>query len=243
MMNIKRTIALVAVLLIAGSLAPSPLARAQDQGSTDASTAPRPPERRFGPGTPPPWGFRGRGGGWRPSDEDWNEISAFMKQYSPKRWEVYQKLPPDRQQSLQIIVARRYRLMQWVRNTDPELYEIQKTRWILGDEIFGLTQDLKAANSATEPGVRQKLKDKIGQFVDLGVQERKTRVARWEKNIANERELITRETRDREEIIRNRLRAAERDAGNLGDDDSEPATQDSGAAPAAITAPTTAPSK
>jgi hypothetical protein len=241
--KINRALLLIAALGAVASFAPiQRAAHAQDQDNTAAQQRPNEPRRGFGgPGAPPPWWFRGgRGGQWQPSDEEWVEMSAFMKQYSPKRWEVYQKLSPDKQQSLRQIVGRRYRLMQWVRNSDPELYELQKNRWILGDEIFGLTQEVKTSSSDL---TRQKLKEKIGQSVDLGIQERNIRVARWEKMIANERDMIARETRDREEIIHNRMRALREAGGDLGDEpDATTQESDSPRAPA-IAAPTTAPSK
>jgi len=225
--------------------------RAQDGSGGGASDGGRAPDRRMGPGigpggpgpggAPPPW-WRGGRGGWRPNPEEWNEISGFMKQYCPKRWEVYQKLPPDKQEPLQLIVSRRWRLMQWVKNSDPELYDLQRDRWRTEDEIFGLTQDLKAASSSAETPVRKKLHDKIGELVDLRIKERNMRVARWEKMIAQERELIARETRDREEIVRNRMRVAERDAGNLGDEEQpEATTQESADGKAVSGAATTAP--
>ena len=240
MFHLKRTILLVVGLLVAGLLAPTPMAEAQDQDSA----AQRTPDRRYTPVNPPPWWIRGRGMGPGPGGvrdrEDWSEVEAFMKQYSPRRWEMYQKLPPERQQQIQITVYRRYRLMQWFKSSDSEVYELQKTRWILGDEIFALSQELKS-RSANEQ-TRQKLREKIGQFVDLGVQERKMRISRWEKMIANERELIAHETRDRDQIIKNRMLAAEQNAGNLGDEDPEATTQESPQTPA-IASPTTAPVK
>jgi len=215
----------------------------------DGERAPA-PERRMGPGPgpgggwpyPPPW--RRQGGGWRP-EEDWNEISGFMKEHSPKRWEAFQKLPPDRQEQLKLVVSRRWRLMQWVKNSDPELYELQRTRWRVEDEVYGLTQDLKHALSTSEPAVREKLRAKIGEMVDLRTKERQIRINRWEKQIAQERDMIAKETRDRDEIIKHRVRVAERDAGSLGDEDSEATTQESDGARGgpAIASPTTAPSE
>jgi hypothetical protein len=242
MMIKMRTLSFVFAAIFIGTI----VAVAQER---EGQPGDRPSERRMGPGGgypgpyPPPW--RRQGGGWRQED-DWSEISAFMKEHSPKRWEQYQKLPPERQQQLQWIVSRRWRLMQWVKGSDPELYELQRTRWRVEDEVYGLTQDFKKASANDQPVVRDKLRSKIGEMVDLRTKERQMRINRWEKQIASERDMIAKETRDREEIINHRVRVAERDAGMLGDEDSDATTQESEgqpASPPAIAAPTTVPSK
>jgi hypothetical protein len=237
MMKIK-SICLIVVAIMSAAVT---VARAQER---DGQNTDRANERRMGPGGgypspyPPPW--RRQGGGWRQED-DWSEIAAFMKENCPKRWEQYQKLPPDRQDQLKWIVSRRWRLMQWVKTTNKDLYELQVNRWRVEDEVYGLTQDLKKTTSTDEPTVRAKLRSKIGEMIDLRSKERQMRIKRWEEQIAQERDMIAKETRDRDEIINHRVRVAERDAGNLGDEESEATTQESDGSPAVPASPTTAP--
>jgi len=107
--------------------------------------------------------------------------------------------------------------------------------------VYGLTQDLKKTTSTDEPTVRAKLRSKIGEMIDLRSKERQMRIKRWEEQIAQERDMIAKETRDRDEIINHRVRVAERDAGNLGDEESEATTQESDGSPAVPASPTTAP--
>ena len=203
-----------------------------------------PPWRRDGRG---PGGGGGGPGGWGFSEQDWDDIAAFMKQHSPRRWEEYQKLPADRQAQLQRVLNRRWRLIQWVRTHDPELYELQQKRWQVEDEVFGLTRELRTSSMSSESQIKPKLRAKIGELVDLRTRERQMRITRWEHQIAHEREMMNRETADREDIINKRMRVAQNEAGELGDPEEGEmsTTQESveGQPPALAAPPTTAPTK
>ncbi len=249
---------MIGLVMVVACVTAGRLAAAQEIGGA-AGDGQR-SEGRYGPGpggagnSVPPWGWRGGGSGgriggerWIPDEVEWNELSAFMKQHSPRRWEEYLKLPQKhrQQRNLQGVLVRRWRLMQWVRNADSELYELQKSRWRVEDEVFGLTRDLRTASSTTDSQLKQKLRERIGAMVDLRTRERNIRIARWEKQIAREREIMSREAVERDEIIRKRILAAERDAGHLGEEEPmDGATTQDGADEQAVDrgAPTTAPS-
>jgi len=181
--------------------------------------------RDFGPGR--------FGGFWRrpPTQEEWDAAIEFMKQNSPRRWEAMQKLSKERQEPLKDAIFRRYRLLEMLRMNDSEVYDLHLKRVALEDEIFGLTRDLRNATTE-ESKVRDKLKDKIASLVDLGMDERKLRIARWQRQLASEQEQLSREQSARNDTIRKRLRAAEREDGTLGSDSPEEASSQSTTVPA-----------
>jgi hypothetical protein len=172
--------------------------------------------RDFGPG-------RFGGGFFRrpPSPEEMESAMNFMKEYSPKRWDAMQKLSKERQDLLKDAVYRRFRMLEVLRVTDDQkfpIYELQLKRVATEDEIFGLTRDLRTCVTGDESKIKAKLHDKIAELVDLGIQERKIRIARWQKQLSEEQEKLAHDVSSRDDVIRKRMRVAEREDGTLGSD-------------------------
>src|SRR5205823_1241949 len=118
----------------------------------------------------------------------WDAANQFMKEHSPKRYEAMQKLSKERQEPLKNNVFRRYRILEALRLNDSDIYDLHVKRVGVEDEIFELTRDLRNASSTEEDKVRKTLHDKIGELLDLEIEERKIRINRWKKLIAQEQE-------------------------------------------------------
>src|SRR4051794_6818836 len=87
-----QTILLTALMFLVTA---APL-RAQETPPRDQGTA-APPDRVRGV---PDW-FRDRGGqGIRIEEAEWPQVEQFMKDNSPKRWQMYQAAPPGQQRRL-----------------------------------------------------------------------------------------------------------------------------------------------
>jgi hypothetical protein len=125
MMNRMRQAALVMILL--AGVFPLQL-RAQDTpGDRDRQA------ERDRPGFPRgPFGPRGFWR-WRLSPEEWADASKFMKEHSPKRWESYEKLPPEQQDRLQRAISIRWRTLQQLKDSEPEIYKMRIKRIELED--------------------------------------------------------------------------------------------------------------
>src|SRR5438046_2418472 len=140
----KRMRQLALVLIVLGAL---PLqVRAQDTSTERDRQA-----ERDRPGLPRgPMGPRGFGWRFRLSPEEWADASKFMKEHSPKRWESYEKLPPEQQDRLQRAISMRWRTLQQLKDSEPEIYKMRVKRMELEDEIFTLTRDLRHADGKKE---------------------------------------------------------------------------------------------
>jgi hypothetical protein len=223
----------IMVILLAGAL--SPAAWGQQEGDRRGPSDGRPPG--MGPG------FRRGDGRWGipPDDEEWGRIQKFMKEHSPRRWDALSKLNNDQQNRLKQVIWRRFRLLEMIKNNnDDTFYNLRVKRLETEDEIFGLTRDLRNASTEKEVEIRRKLKDAIGQLLDLGVQEHQARITRWEKLIADEKVVMDREKQDRETLIKKHMKAAERESGGLGDETAT--TQESADQPATTQSAAAAPS-
>lgn len=182
-------------------------------------------------------GFRGQGPGFyrgpggprffqAPDEDEKARILKFWKEVSPRRFEAFNKLSQDRQGPLWNIIWRRFRTLEFIKASDPQMYDLRVKRVKLEDEVFGLTRDLRNAPGEKEAEIRQKLREKIGELVDLGADEHQAKIDRWQKMIDEEKRTMLAEKQDRENIIRKHMKAAERESGNLGDETAT--TQESG---------------
>ena len=177
--------------------------------------------RRFGGGGGGAFGgsggagdrIRGRGGEWRrgdgradgrggdnflnfdePSDEEWKEIEAFMKKYSPKRLERLSDIGDEqRQQGLRNLFAARYRAMEEMKERDPEIYELRLERMPVEDEVFALGWDL-AQDRVDEPEAREELKKTLRRhlrkLVKSRLRERALRLKQMEQQLDQAQEKL-----------------------------------------------------
>jgi hypothetical protein len=223
----------IIAIMLAAMLTPA--AWAQQDGDRRGPGDGRPPG--MGPG------FRRGDGRWSvpPDDDEWARIQKFMKEHSPRRWDALAKLTSEQQNRLKSVIWRRYRLLEIIKaNNDENFYNLRVKRLEIEDEIFGLTRDLRTASSEKEVEIHRKLKETIGQLLDVGVLEHQARISRWEKMIADEKITMDKEKLDREGLIKKHMKAAERESGSLGDDvattqetDQPATTQSADAAPTA----------
>ncbi len=196
-----------------------------DGGRGDRSGAGQPMMRPRG------WGQRMGDGRpfWSISEEEWGQVQQFMKENSPQRWQAYQDLSGEQQEKLKMTIARRYRMLQFLKNNEPEMYDVRLKRMGVEDQIFGLTRELKSATPADRPKIEEKLKSKLGDLVDLGIQEHQARIQRFQKLISQEQDQLSREQSNREQIVNKHLKAIEHERGRLGGTEptTAPTTQNS----------------
>ena len=130
----------------------------------------------------------------RLTDQESQEISQFMHDNSPNRWEAVESLPEDgpERRTIMVLVAARWRTLQTTREEDPGLYGLKIKQLLFEDDIYGLLGGTRS--SAEREPLRDKVRSVVSQLVDLQFQERERRIARLrdllkaeEVKLANER--------------------------------------------------------
>jgi hypothetical protein len=114
------------------------------------------------------------------------EVSRFLRVYSPNRWHALEGLPeegPERRAVMAFAVAR-WRGIQELKETEPALYDLKLKQLKVEDEIYGLLA-VKLAPAGREP-LRATLRESVEQLVNLGIAERELRVERFRKQLKEE---------------------------------------------------------
>jgi hypothetical protein len=207
----------LAVILIIGIL-PAP-GRADDPTTAPSdATTPAPPfpndrPYRFRNGFDGGYGARfygpGRyGRGVTPEERD--EVSAFMKQHSPERFKAISNLPERLQQQLMMEAVNNWRNYQRVKIDQPELAQMMVYRVELEDETYKLVNQIRTERSGDPQAAQadnQLLKDKIGLLIDTNIKERQLRIARLQKTLQSEQDLLARDSLHRDDLVERRLHA------------------------------------
>ena len=140
-----------------------------------------------------------------PTAEEWDRCEAFSKEYGPKRWAILQSLDEDRQQYIRGMVFWRFRNLERLKNSDPEMYQIHLKRFTIDDEIFGIRFPIRQELRAPTQEEMSRLKEKATALIDVGLEERELRVQRLRDMLKREEDYLTAEKNGREAAIAERL--------------------------------------
>lgn len=200
-----------AAVVGAALLGPQP-GRADDSTTRPSSPAPAAsasaddPQPRHGwlPGRGD--GFRhwgSRPGGPPMSDADRDAALQFMSQHAPVYYKAIAALPDEDRQRTENAVARAYVLYQRIGNDDPDLYGVMTKRIEVEDRIYDLGGQARAA--PTDAALRSTLRDQVAQLCELNLKERELRLARLERAVRHEKDLLAADSASREKLIDTRL--------------------------------------
>lgn len=208
-------IGLAAALAIASS---APLWAQQDKDARGATTRPDGPTTRRGmrgdgPGNP--GGPDGDGGGWQggpprrgmdswseqpdPTPEEWDEIEVFMRENSPVRLGLYQRLETEFGLERRITrmarrrIASRFRDIQNLKDRNSDLYDFSFKQLRLEDQALGTLLELRKQDT---PELQAKLKEQMHAFVENSLNERQVRVQKLREFVAREEENLERDRKD-----------------------------------------------
>jgi hypothetical protein len=194
------------------------LARA-DEPSTNPSSTPvapapdvRPPERFRGYEGGYPGRFGGPGRwfqGGRPSAVEWEEISIFMKEHSPERLKAINNLPEGPRERLRMVATRNYRNYKQIETKDPALAKLMVSRVELEDQVFKLVNQIRSekGNEAQAQSDKQLLEQKIGELLDVNINERELRISRLQTTLESEQKQLASDSKNKDQLIEKRLRA------------------------------------
>ncbi|HSV14789.1 MAG TPA: hypothetical protein VLI90_11050 [Tepidisphaeraceae bacterium] len=168
-------------------------------------------------------GFGGYGGRWGPwgrllpgdvySPQDVEQATPWFKDHSPKRWAVVSALPDEGRRKMRLTGAlmRVYRNVQTVQKDDPDLAQLITNRVELEDAAFDLVSQYRAAKKAGDTSKQAALQhdreQKVSDLVDVNIKERRARIARLEKTLAQEQTKLADDEKSKDQLVEKRLRS------------------------------------
>lgn len=148
-----------------------------------------------------------------PTAEEWERCEAFSKEYGPKRWAILQTLDEDRQQYIRGMIFWRYRNLERLKNTDPDMYQIHLKRFGIEDEIFGIRFPIRQEQRYPTQEEMSRMKEKAAAWVDVGLEERELRIQRLRDMLKREEDYLSSEKNGREAAIAERMAVIEQGRG------------------------------
>ena len=120
------------------------------------------------------------------SDNELEEIAAFMRQYAPARWAAMDALPEAGavRRGVMVYVVARWRHLQILREEDAALYEIKVRQMAVEDAIYGMLA--RTRSPAEREPLRKNLREKVDELVKLGLTERTHRIERLRQALTAE---------------------------------------------------------
>lgn len=235
---VKWSLASAATIVLVGSNLVSRAEPSQSEPSTQPTT--RPDRRERG------WDMRdvlearqqrgggfmtGRGGDYRneeiPTEEEWDEIVEFMRQNSPVRLELYDKLAGSVNrgrgeglaerfvQGARRRIAGRYRDLMAMKDRHPDMYEFAFKQIVLEDQILGYMRDLR--ETPENEALREKLRGKVADYVDNFLDEREARLKRLKEMVERETQTIQKDRASLDDLIDKQSEKFEREMARLLD--------------------------
>lgn len=161
---------------------------------------------------PPPVRDTGRMGGEHmrrpvmPTDAQWNEMLAFMKQHAPRRAIVLASMPSERAQRIKIFAYGRYKELMELQKEDPDIYNKRIHNMELEDAAFGLVMDIKKQTDPKQKeAMTQQLREKVAQIVQAWLDERQHRIEKVEQSLAKEKDVLAKNRKNIDELVKQRM--------------------------------------
>ena len=158
---------------------------------------------------------------------DWESIAPFMKVHSQNRLKFINGLSDGPTKfSMMNNMVRVSRNLERLDREDPDLSHIVTKRVELEDQVFGLANDLRTADSVEADQIKQTLEQKVADLVDTNMNERQLRIDRLKKTLNVEEQNLARDRDQSDKLIADRIQRimdeAQRPNGPLEAAHSEP---------------------
>lgn len=126
----------------------------------------------------------------RPTDAEVEEVSQFLREYSPNRWRALESLPEEgrERRAVMAFAVARWRGIQELKEAEPALYDLKLKQLKVEDDIYGLLA-VKLPPAEREP-LRPKVRESVEQLVNLRMAERELRVESLRKQLKEEEERL-----------------------------------------------------
>lgn len=127
------------------------------------------------------------------SEEELEDIAAFMREFAPARWAAMESLPDSGavRRSVMVYVVARWRHLQVLREEDTQLYDIKVQQMTVEDAIYGLLA--RTRTPAEREPLRKSLREKVTELVNLGLKEREHRIERLRQALKVEEDRLAKD--------------------------------------------------
>lgn len=141
------------------------------------------------------------------SDQEWAEVQTFLRDHSPYRLELLQRVPENTRtyHRLRGMIVNRYRHLERVRQQDTRAYELMLAQFALEDEALRLASELRSAPPSEQERIRDELRQIAVELVQSSIQERKRRLEELERAIQEERARLQADQQDVQALVESRL--------------------------------------
>jgi hypothetical protein len=149
-----------------------------------------------------------RGGRHRPpTDQEWQEASALLNRYSPKRMAIVADLPdgPVKQRLRNFIYSRYVQLLK-VQDNFPQIFQLQLQRLTIEDNLFDLHRRFSSATGPAKTQLRADLKQQVQALFDNVQQDRQARINRMKTLVADMQAREDAAAQNRESLIEQQLK-------------------------------------
>jgi len=215
----KRLLILAACVL--SNLMPSG-AWAQEPSTQPATGEDRRSIRQVGPdGRPrPDRGYgerRGVGGGrWsqQVTEEEWQQISTFMKENFPKRWDVFVTIQGTQGKErlaldMRFRIIHRYRSLLGMQAMTPNVYEVAMQQARAEDDMWGAVrawQDVAdSQDTAARDAAREQLREKVKDVLRKALDDRKNRLENLQETIEREQKQLASDAQNIDTLVQTRV--------------------------------------
>jgi hypothetical protein len=141
-----------------------------------------------------------------PADaEEWEEIAIFARQNFPNRWAQFEAVQKQRGEDSQVVqnlkerMTARYRTLQRVQQTMPNLYDAAVRQGKLEDDAWAAS--VEARRKPKDQAVQKKLREKIGALVKDVLQERQDRIDGLKTMLQDEQERLENDQKNLDGLI------------------------------------------
>jgi len=139
-----------------------------------------------------------------PPQEELNEAIEFMKKNAPHRLSAMQGLRAPRavENAKWTIVNQKRRFDQIKSNNadSPEVYQARLKEYQINDDIFELCRQI-IQQPKTVATIEPQLRGKVQELFDVGIQERKARIDRLEKQLARLKKEVQNDEAKRDDLV------------------------------------------
>ncbi|MGD0461312.1 MAG: hypothetical protein ABSB74_02370 [Tepidisphaeraceae bacterium] len=161
------------------------------------------------------------------SQQEWDDMMAFLKQYSPARAHVLANLNLPENAPIRLDAIRKWRNFNFIKEHFPAIADQMLRRFQLEDDLFALM--LKAqANSLQLNEYRELIHNKVAQIVQLDFVERQTRIDQLQKLLESEKQAFARDQAMVQKVIDHRTDTIMARLGQFSPDDASPTTRPAG---------------
>ena len=203
----------------------------QDRGESD----------RGGEGRGPQGGPGSRGMFQEPTEEEWQEALAFLRENSPNRLELYeeavQQWRREQAQNPEAEVPRtirgvrarifgRIRLLRMVEDRDPPLYALALQQFRLEDEIIGSLHAAREARLAGDAAgtaqAMEKAQEAVRKYAMGTLEEREARLQRMREELSREEQRLEQDREQMDKLVERLLERFQRSVPGSREDQERP---------------------